>query len=73
MTSTDQPLEMASASVADVALAFPQAVNILTKYDLDFCCNGKVPFTEACKDQTWIASAFGKKYSRYRPIEEEMN
>jgi regulator of cell morphogenesis and NO signaling len=49
MTSTDQPLEMASASVADVALAFPQAVNILTKYDLDFCCNGKVPFTEACK------------------------
>lgn len=49
MTSTDQTLKMDTATVADVALTFPQAINILTKYDLDFCCNGKVLFTEACK------------------------
>ncbi len=49
MTFTDQTLEMVTATVADVALAFPQAISVLNKYDLDFCCNGKVPFVEACK------------------------
>lgn len=49
MTSKDQTLEMGTATVADVALAFPQAISILNKYDLDFCCNGKVSFMEACK------------------------
>jgi regulator of cell morphogenesis and NO signaling len=49
MTSTDQTLEMGTATVADVALTFPHAISVLTKYDLDFCCNGKVSFLEACK------------------------
>jgi regulator of cell morphogenesis and NO signaling len=49
MTSTEQTLEMGTATVADVALAFPQAISVLNKYDLDFCCNGKTSFTEACK------------------------
>lgn len=49
MTSTDQTLEMGTATVADVALSFPQAISVLNKYDLDFCCNGKIPFTEACR------------------------
>lgn len=49
MTSTEQTLEIGTATVADVALAFPQAISVLNKYDLDFCCNGKVPFKEACK------------------------
>jgi regulator of cell morphogenesis and NO signaling len=48
MTSTDQTLEMSTATVADVALAFPQAISILNKYDLDFCCKGKALFSEAC-------------------------
>ncbi len=49
MISTDQTLEMNTATVADVALTFPNAIDILNKYDLDFCCQGKVPFTEACR------------------------
>jgi regulator of cell morphogenesis and NO signaling len=59
MTSTDQTLDPSTATVADVALAFPQAISVLNKYDLDFCCHGKVPFTEACKksnlnsEQVW--------------------
>jgi len=49
MISTDQTLQMTTATVADVALSFPHAISVLNKYDLDFCCNGKMPFSEACK------------------------
>jgi regulator of cell morphogenesis and NO signaling len=49
MITIDDSLDMATFSVADVALNFPQAMEILTRYNLDYCCNGKKPFTEACK------------------------
>jgi regulator of cell morphogenesis and NO signaling len=49
MITTDPTLEMNTATVADVALTFPNAIDVLNRYDLDFCCNGKVPFTEACQ------------------------
>jgi regulator of cell morphogenesis and NO signaling len=48
MSTTGQPLEISKATVADVALAFPHAIDILSRYDLDYCCNGKVLFTDAC-------------------------
>jgi regulator of cell morphogenesis and NO signaling len=47
--TTHPLLEMETATVADVALAFPNAIDILNQYHLDFCCQGKVPFTEACR------------------------
>jgi regulator of cell morphogenesis and NO signaling len=48
MISTDQTLEMNTATVADVALTFPNAIDVLNRYDLDYCCNGNIPFKEAC-------------------------
>ncbi len=59
-TATDETLDMATASVADVALHFPSAIDILNKYQLDYCCNGKKPFQEVCKkynlnaEQIWF-------------------
>lgn len=48
MVETEYSLDMASASVSDVALHFPHSIEILKKYDLDFCCNGKNRFRDAC-------------------------
>jgi len=49
MTSTEQTLEMGTATMADVALYFPQSIDLLDRYNLDYCCQGKTLFTEACK------------------------
>lgn len=49
MTTTEEQLDMTSLSMADVALKFPQALGILEKYNLDYCCGGKKPFTEVCQ------------------------
>lgn len=49
MIVTDDQLEMATASVADVALAFPQALEIFNRYNLDYCCGGKKPFVKTCE------------------------
>ena len=49
MTTTEEQLDMTSLSMADVALKFPQALGILQKYNLDYCCGGKKPFTEVCR------------------------
>lgn len=38
-----------TATVAEVALAFPHSTDILHRYHLDFCCHGKLNFVEACR------------------------
>lgn len=59
MIVTDDQLDMATASVADVALAFPQALEVFNRYNLDYCCGGKKPFVKACEkaglipEQVW--------------------
>lgn len=45
---TDSYLDYSTATVADLALHFPRAISILDKYNLDYCCNGKMPFLKAC-------------------------
>lgn len=50
MISTEQPQQMSTTLVADIALAFPQAIDILNKYGLDYCCHGDTPFTQACEE-----------------------
>jgi regulator of cell morphogenesis and NO signaling len=51
-------LEMRSASVADIAVSFPQAIDILNRYQLDYCCNGGRRFVAACDnlklDPRWV-------------------
>ena len=49
MTATAETLDRASASVADIALRFPHAIDILNKHHLDYCCNGKKRFDDVCK------------------------
>ena len=49
MTLVDEHIDMSKISMAEVALTFPQALEILKKYDLDFCCGGKKPFRDVCE------------------------
>jgi len=55
MKSQQEPLTLLEASVADVALQYPHAVEILDRYNLDYCCNGNILFTEACAQRNVIA------------------
>jgi len=48
MTVTDQHIEMGNASVADIALHFPQSIAIFNRYNIDYCCNGKKSFVQMC-------------------------
>jgi len=57
MITNDETLEMASASVADIALRFPQGLEILNRYNLDYCCNGKKPFLQVCAKANLNAEA----------------
>lgn len=50
MIIVEEKLDMAELSVADVALAFPQALEILNRYNLDYCCGGKKPFVKVCEN-----------------------
>ena len=49
MVSTEQYEQMNAATVAEVALAYPQAIEVFNKYNLDYCCHGNINFTRACK------------------------
>lgn len=55
MKNSHRPLTLQDASVADVALQYPHAVEVLDRYNLDYCCNGDVLFTEACEQRNVIA------------------
>lgn len=55
MKTPHRPLTLTEASVADVALQYPNAVEVLDRYNLDYCCNGSMPFTEACAQRNVIA------------------
>lgn len=41
--------DMTTVTLAEIALNFPNSIKDLIHYDLDFCCNGKTPFVEACE------------------------
>jgi regulator of cell morphogenesis and NO signaling len=49
MIVVEEQLDMAELSVADVALAYPQGLEILNRYNLDYCCGGKKPFVKVCE------------------------
>src|SRR5690606_7142920 len=55
MKPQHRPLSLLDASVADVALQYPQAVEVLDRYNLDYCCNGSILFTEACAQRNIVA------------------
>jgi len=49
MITTEEQVDRTTMSMAEVALNFPQALGVLQKYNLDYCCGGKKPFNEVCK------------------------
>lgn len=49
MITTDEQLDMRNLTMAEVALNFPQALDVLQRNNLDYCCGGKKPFIEVCK------------------------
>lgn len=38
-----------NVSVAEVVLTYPNALTILNRHNIDYCCGGKRPFKEACE------------------------
>lgn len=49
MVSTEQYEQMKAATVAEIALASPHSIEILNKYQLDYCCQGNSNFASACR------------------------
>jgi regulator of cell morphogenesis and NO signaling len=49
--STEPAPDLQNFTVADIALNYPQAIRILNRCGLDYCCNGKIPFREACENR----------------------
>jgi regulator of cell morphogenesis and NO signaling len=41
-------LEFDDQPVSAIALEHPSAIAVFTKYNIDFCCGGKLPLKEAC-------------------------
>lgn len=48
MILTENTPDFGSIYTADVAVAFPQSLKILNRYNLDYFCGGKKPFAKVC-------------------------
>jgi regulator of cell morphogenesis and NO signaling len=46
----DTSINFDRMSVADVALQHPMASTVFNKYQIDYCCGGKLSFREACEN-----------------------
>lgn len=64
MIITEDQLEMANATVADVALNFPDALEILNRYNLDYCCGGRKLFVEVCEKAGLDAESIWREIHR---------
>jgi regulator of cell morphogenesis and NO signaling len=49
MTTIEDQLDIANVTVAEIAMTFPHALEILNRYNLDYCCGGRKPFVEVCE------------------------
>ncbi len=47
-TIEDYQIDFTTATMVDVVLLFPNAIHVLDQNDLDYCCQGKHSFYEAC-------------------------
>lgn len=53
------PTPLPACTIAEIALDFPHAIKILNRYGLDYCCQGKTSFADACQkkrinpDRVW--------------------
>lgn len=54
MTQVEEQFDMHTASVADIALTFPNSLEILNRYNLDYCCGGKKSFVKVCELKGYV-------------------
>ncbi len=47
--STKDTLELSQQKVAEIVLANPKAMDVFSKFGIDFCCGGKLSLEVACK------------------------
>jgi regulator of cell morphogenesis and NO signaling len=49
MKTLAKEYDITDLSVAEIALRFPNALEILDRFNLDYCCNGRDLFADACE------------------------
>jgi len=69
MTTVDE-YAMRSMTVADLAVKFPQAIGILNRYNLDYCCNGGRRFVSACTRLNLDARSIFREIVQTSPTQE---
>jgi regulator of cell morphogenesis and NO signaling len=40
-----------NTTVGDIAGALPESVRVFQRFDIDFCCGGKTPLTQVCRER----------------------
>lgn len=70
MENSDQPLTMSTASIAEVALRYPHALDILNRHNLDYCCDGMTSFVSACEARKINAENIWEEIQETKPIQE---
>ena len=69
MKRPDQPLSLSTATIADVALIYPHAMAILDRHNLDYCCDGKTSFVQACEARKLNAENIWDEINETIPLE----
>lgn len=67
-------MKIENLSLAEIVTEKPQAAALLEKYDLDFCCRGKLKLSDQIKDQDKLAEVIKeleKVFSDKRPVDVE--
>jgi regulator of cell morphogenesis and NO signaling len=65
-------MKIENLSLAEIVTEKPQAAVLLEKYDLDFCCRGKLKLSDQIKDQEKLAEVIKELeevFSDKRPLE----
>jgi len=65
-------MKIENLSLAEIITERPQAAALLEKYDLDFCCRGKLKLSDQIKDQDKLAEVIKeleKVFSDKKPVE----
>jgi regulator of cell morphogenesis and NO signaling len=57
MITLQEQQGLTGMTVADIVIQYPHSREIFERYDLDFCCGGKIPLATACEKAGLEASA----------------
>ena len=63
----------AESKVADIAVAHPESIRVFQKHGIDFCCGGKVPLRDACRNQGLDTAQVLAELRAVRPDEDAID